>query len=38
MSPTHTALQEVSTMIRYDQNPLIFLMNNRGYTIEVEVS
>jgi TPP-dependent 2-oxoacid decarboxylase len=29
--------QEVSTMIRYDTNPIIFLLNNRGYTIEVEI-
>ncbi|MBW4628628.1 MAG: hypothetical protein KME49_24710 [Brasilonema octagenarum HA4186-MV1] len=29
--------QEVSTMIRYGLNPIIFLINNRGYTIEVEI-
>ncbi len=29
--------QEVSTMIRYQANPIIFLLNNRGYTIEVEI-
>lgn len=29
--------QEVSTMIRYKLNPIIFLLNNRGYTIEVEI-
>lgn len=29
--------QEVSTMIRYKTNPIIFLLNNRGYTIEVEI-
>lgn len=29
--------QEVSTMIRYRANPIIFLFNNRGYTIEVEI-
>lgn len=29
--------QEISTMIRYDLNPIIFLLNNRGYTIEVEI-
>ncbi|MCL6284939.1 thiamine pyrophosphate-binding protein [Ruegeria sp. 2012CJ41-6] len=29
--------QEVSTMIRYDANPIIFLINNGGYTIEVEI-
>lgn len=29
--------QEISTMIRYGLNPIIFLINNRGYTIEVEI-
>jgi TPP-dependent 2-oxoacid decarboxylase len=29
--------QELSTMIRYQVNPIIFLMNNGGYTIEVEL-
>ncbi|MCG8586611.1 MAG: thiamine pyrophosphate-dependent enzyme, partial [Pirellulales bacterium] len=29
--------QEVSTMIRYGFRPLIFLINNGGYTIEVEI-
>ena len=29
--------QEVSTMIRFELNPIIFLINNRGYTIEVEI-
>lgn len=29
--------QEVSTMIRYETNPIIFLINNGGYTIEVEI-
>ena len=29
--------QEVSTMIRHRANPIIFLLNNRGYTIEVEI-
>ncbi|MEM0965339.1 MAG: thiamine pyrophosphate-binding protein [Verrucomicrobiota bacterium] len=29
--------QEVSTMIRYGVNPIIFLINNGGYTIEVEI-
>lgn len=28
-------LQDLSTMIRYRQNPIIFLINNGGYTIEV---
>jgi hypothetical protein len=26
----HKHVQEVSTMIRYDQNPIIFLINNKG--------
>jgi pyruvate decarboxylase len=29
--------QEVSTMIRYRVKPIIFLINNRGYTIEAEI-
>jgi len=29
--------QEVSTMIRYQADAIIFLLNNRGYTIEVEI-
>jgi TPP-dependent 2-oxoacid decarboxylase len=29
--------QEISTMIRYDVDPIIFLINNGGYTIEVEI-
>ena len=29
--------QEVSTIIRYELDPIIFLLNNRGYTIEVEI-
>ncbi len=29
--------QEVSTMIRYGTHPILFLLNNRGYTIEVEI-
>lgn len=29
--------QEVSTMIRHGAKPIIFLINNRGYTIEVEI-
>ena len=29
--------QEVSTIIRYGLKPIIFLINNRGYTIEVEI-
>jgi len=29
--------QEISTMIRYGLRPIIFLINNGGYTIEVEI-
>ncbi|GKB45235.1 pyruvate decarboxylase 2 [Tanacetum coccineum] len=29
--------QDVSTMLRWGQNPIIFLINNGGYTIEVEI-
>jgi TPP-dependent 2-oxoacid decarboxylase len=29
--------QEISTMIRYGVKPIIFLINNGGYTIEVEI-
>jgi TPP-dependent 2-oxoacid decarboxylase len=29
--------QEISTMIRYRANPIIFLIDNRGYTIEAEI-
>jgi pyruvate decarboxylase len=29
--------QEVSTLIRYDYKPIIFLMNNASYTIEVQI-
>jgi TPP-dependent 2-oxoacid decarboxylase len=29
--------QEVSSMIRHQADPIIFLINNRGYTIEVEI-
>ncbi|XP_073007012.1 pyruvate decarboxylase 1-like [Typha latifolia] len=29
--------QDVSTMIRYEQQSIIFLMNNGGYTTEVEI-
>ena len=28
---------DVSTIIRYGQNPIIFIINNEGYTIEVEI-
>ncbi|QCE03361.1 pyruvate decarboxylase 2-like [Vigna unguiculata] len=30
-------VQDISTMIRNEQNPIIFLINNGGYTIEVEI-
>mmetsp|Transcript_9215 Transcript_9215/g.24323 ORF Transcript_9215/g.24323 Transcript_9215/m.24323 type:complete len:614 (+) Transcript_9215:83-1924(+) len=29
--------QEMSTLIRYDTKPIVLLLNNRGYTIEVEI-
>lgn len=29
--------QDVSTMLRCEQNTIIFLINNGGYTIEVEI-
>lgn len=29
--------QEVSTLVRYDFKPIIFLMNNASYTIEVQI-
>jgi len=29
--------QEMSTIIRYQTNPIVILFNNRGYTIEVEI-
>ncbi|KAE9591975.1 putative pyruvate decarboxylase [Lupinus albus] len=29
--------QDISTMLRCRQNPIIFLINNGGYTIEVEI-
>jgi len=29
--------QEVSTMLRYGARPIVFLINNGGYTIEVEI-
>ena len=31
------AAQEISTMIRCRANPIIFLLNNRGYAIEAEI-
>ncbi|PZO47508.1 MAG: pyruvate decarboxylase [Phormidesmis priestleyi] len=35
--PFQLTAQAVSTMIRYGLNPIIFLINNGGYTIEVEI-
>jgi pyruvate decarboxylase len=29
--------QEVSTIVRYGYSPLIFILNNGGYTVEVEI-
>lgn len=29
--------QEISTIIRNEYNPIVFLINNDGYTIEVEI-
>eukprot|EP00878_Enallax_costatus_P014074 GHUV01014718.1.p1 GENE.GHUV01014718.1~~GHUV01014718.1.p1 ORF type:complete len:327 (+),score=50.39 GHUV01014718.1:535-1515(+) len=29
--------QDVSTMIRFQANPIILLINNKGYTIEIEI-
>ena len=29
--------QEISTMIRYGARPIVFLINNGGYTIETEI-
>lgn len=29
--------QELSTLIRYQLDPILFIINNRGYTIEVEI-
>ena len=29
--------QDVSTMLRYEQETIIFLINDGGYTIEVEI-
>jgi len=34
---TTNPLQDLSTMIRYELNPIILLINNGGYTIEVEI-
>ena len=30
-------LQEVSTIVRYGFNPILFILNNGGYTVEVEI-
>lgn len=37
MSDCQVTVQDVSTMIRYGQKTIIFLLNNGGYTIEVEI-
>lgn len=29
--------QDVSTMMRFEANPIIFLINNAGYAIEIEI-
>lgn len=29
--------QDISSIIRWKLNPIIFLINNQGYTIEVEI-
>lgn len=30
-------IQDISTVLRYGYNPIIFLINNDGLTIEVEI-
>ncbi len=30
-------MQEVSTIVRYGFSPLIFVLNNGGYTVEIEI-
>jgi pyruvate decarboxylase len=37
ISTGQVTAQDVSTMIRYGQKSIIFLINNGGYTIEVEI-
>ncbi|KAK1286263.1 Pyruvate decarboxylase 4 [Acorus calamus] len=37
VKPVLVTAQDVSTMIRCGQNTIIFLINNGGYTIEVEI-
>lgn len=35
--PGCPAVQDVSSMIRFGANPIILLINNKGYTIEIEI-
>ncbi|GAU40705.1 hypothetical protein TSUD_263550, partial [Trifolium subterraneum] len=37
VKPVLVTAQDVSTMLRYGQKTIIFLINNGGYTIEVEI-
>lgn len=37
LTGTQVTAQEVSTMLRWGQKSIIFLINNGGYTIEVEI-
>lgn len=37
MSQNQVTCQDVSTMMRQDQNSILFLINNGGYTIEVAI-
>lgn len=37
MTGIQVTAQEVSTTLRWGQNSIIFLINNGGYTIEVEI-
>lgn len=37
MTASQVTAQDVSTMIRCGQRTIIFLINNGGYTIEVEI-
>ncbi|RWW06778.1 hypothetical protein GW17_00029877 [Ensete ventricosum] len=37
VKPVLVTAQDVSTMLRSGQNSIIFLINNGGYTIEVEI-
>jgi len=35
--PLQVTAQDITTAMRFRQNPIIFLINNGGYTIEVEI-